>query len=72
MPGIGGLEAAALLRSAGCALPIITLSAHAPQQIAEQARRHGCDASLAKPVDPDELSLRIQRVLSCTELPRTG
>jgi CheY-like chemotaxis protein len=72
MPGIGGLEAAALLRSAGCALPIITLSAHAPQQIVEQARRHGCDASLAKPVDPDELSLRIQRVLSCTELPRTG
>jgi len=55
MPRLGGLEATRRLRARGCALPVIVLSAHDPKRIGADARRHGCDDCLAKPVTPADL-----------------
>ena len=68
MPGMGGLEATAMLRNRGCELPIIALSAHEPRRVEADARRHGCNDCLAKPIDPEQLAARIVR--ACLAVPQ--
>ena len=61
MPLMNGFEATRRLRARGCDLPVLALSAHEPRRIGSDARRHGCDDCLAKPVEPTRLLQGIGR-----------
>jgi two-component system, sensor histidine kinase len=55
MPYMNGLEAAKELRRRGYKKPIVALSAHAMQRDKELSLQAGCNAHIAKPVDPRTL-----------------
>ena len=61
MPHTDGFEATRILRSRGCALPIIALTADPTTMYHEEALEAGCDACLAKPFKLSELSAAIRR-----------
>ena len=52
LPGMDGLEAAAVLKrdAATCAIPVIALTALAMKGDEERIRRAGCDGYIAKPM----------------------
>lgn len=66
MPGLSGLEVLKSLRSnpKTAALPILFLSAHAEAADRVRGLREGADDYLGKPFDPDELALRLQRLVT--------
>ena len=55
MPVMGGIEAVKVLRSAGCAAPIVALTANAMKEDRESYDAIGCDGFLPKPVDQNQL-----------------
>jgi signal transduction histidine kinase/sensor domain CHASE-containing protein len=55
LPGLSGYEVAQRSRRAGYAGKLFALSGYGGTQDVAQARRHGFDAHLAKPVDPQRL-----------------
>ena len=55
LPGLSGYEVAQRSRRAGYAGKLFALSGYGGTQDVMQARRHGFDAHLAKPVDPQRL-----------------
>ncbi|RUL81577.1 ATP-binding protein [Tautonia sociabilis] len=61
MPNLGGLEAAARLRSLGFRFPIVALTANAMEGDRERYLRSGCDGYLAKPIDRAELLAMVAR-----------
>jgi signal transduction histidine kinase len=61
MPHTDGFQATRILRSQGCALPIIALTADPTTMYHEEALEAGCDACLAKPFKLAELSAAIRR-----------
>ena len=65
MPRMDGLTATRLLKAdaATHAIPIIVLTAHAAASDALEARQAGCDAFLAKPVEPKDVAAEVARVL---------
>ncbi|MBC8515432.1 response regulator transcription factor [bacterium] len=72
LPGMGGKEALALLRSQGYSLPVIILSA-----LGEEAQRvegflAGCDDYMVKPFSGKELVLRINAILTRRNKKRGG
>jgi signal transduction histidine kinase/CheY-like chemotaxis protein len=55
LPGLSGYEVARRCRRAGYAGRLLALSGYGGGRSVDEARRHGFDAHLAKPVDPDRL-----------------
>lgn len=63
MPELDGYDTAASIRSAGNAVPIVALTAHALAGDAKKCLDAGCSAHLPKPIDWDELA-RLTRSLT--------
>lgn len=59
MPEMGGLEATERLRSLGCQIPIVVLTADALAETREEAFRLGADEVVTKPISRDFLLSRI-------------
>jgi signal transduction histidine kinase len=61
MPHIDGFQATRILRSQGCTLPIIALTADPTTMYHEEALEAGCDSCLSKPFKLADLSAAIKR-----------
>jgi two-component system, NtrC family, response regulator AtoC len=64
MPKLDGLALLAWLQEAGPPTPVIVISAYGDVRDAVQAMKLGARDYLVKPFDPDELVLRLRRVLA--------
>ena len=62
MPGTNGLDATRILRSEGCRIPIIAISADASPETRAAAVDAGCDGYLCKPFEPSDLTASIRFV----------
>jgi two-component system, NtrC family, response regulator AtoC len=63
MPGMDGLELLAWIRDESLQLPVIMISAHGEITDAVKAMKLGAADYLVKPFDPDELVMRVKRVI---------
>jgi len=65
LPGTGGLEATARIRREILPPPlVIVLTARAMREDHDAAIAAGCDAYLAKPIDPFDLLHEVRRLLA--------
>jgi two-component system, NtrC family, response regulator AtoC len=64
MPKMDGLSLLAWLQEAGPPVPVIVISAYGDVRDAVQAMKLGARDYLVKPFDPEELMMRLRRVLS--------
>jgi two-component system cell cycle response regulator DivK len=66
MPVLDGIEATRMLKvdPATSAIPIIVLTAHTQHEDVAAAEEAGCDAYLAKPVEPAKVAAEVRRVLA--------
>lgn len=69
MPGLDGYSASRLLRSLGCAVPIVALTAHSGLDVEARCREAGCDAFATKPIDHETLLAVCVQALSRLEAP---
>lgn len=60
MPGMSGLELQQKLKVAQCDLPVIFITGHGDMPMAVEAMRQGAIDFLRKPIDEQDLLLRIQ------------
>ena len=63
MPGQSGLDLQQVLEAAGHHIPVIFITGHADQPLAQQAMRAGAVSLLNKPFDGQELLDAIRRAL---------
>ena len=65
MPGLDGFEATRLLKSDArtAAIPVIALTAHAFVDAQARATQAGCDDVVMKPCFPEELLIRVKKIL---------
>lgn len=63
MPGMGGMEAARLLRLRGCLVPIVAMTAHVDSRIHEECLAAGMDGCLIKPFRRNELETIVNKWL---------
>jgi two-component system response regulator AtoC len=68
MPKLGGLELLAWLGEEGPRVPAVMISAYGEVRDAVQAMKLGARDYLVKPFDPEELLLRLERLLAETTL----
>ena len=66
MPGMSGLDAARALRAAGCATPIVALTANAFDDDRRACQEAGMDGFLTKPLDPAALDGALARLRPVT------
>ena len=64
MPVMGGLEAVEILRTTGCSIPIIALTANAMKEDQQRYSEIGCDGFLSKPVEQNKLYKTLSKHLS--------
>jgi two-component system response regulator AtoC len=64
MPGMDGLALLSWLREEGPPVPVIVISAYGDVRDAVQAMKLGARDYLVKPFDPEELLLRVRRLLA--------
>ena len=67
MPVMGGLEAATAIRGLSGAngrVPLLALSAHSPSEFEHQAKKHGFDGFIVKPVNARELAHALARFIA--------
>jgi CheY-like chemotaxis protein len=69
MPEMDGYTLARTLRDRGWTAPIIALTAHSMSGDAERCLQAGCDAYIAKPVDPRML---VEVCQAAVDRPRAG
>jgi CheY-like chemotaxis protein len=60
MPRLSGLDVAAILRCASCAIPVVLMTAFGDEETHSEARELGVVALLDKPVDLDALRAAIR------------
>ena len=63
MPYASGLEIVGSIRSSGRKLPIIVLTAMGQENVVLEAFQLGADDFIAKPFSPNELSMRVKRLM---------
>jgi two-component system cell cycle response regulator DivK len=65
MPGMDGFEATRLLKSDArtATIPVVALTAHAFVDAEARATRAGCDDVITKPCLPEELLVRVEKIL---------
>jgi nitrogen regulation protein NR(I) len=68
LPGLGGLELIAQLRTAKPKLPIIMMTAHGTTETAIEATKLGAYEYLVKPIDADELLELVARAVAHARL----
>ena len=64
MPEMDGLEATLAIRSRRPNVPIIALSAHMVKDIELRCEGVGMNGYIAKPIDPEQLLLTIEKVVA--------
>jgi two-component system response regulator AtoC len=64
MPGMDGLELLKWIKNEGPSLPVIMISAYQDVRDAVEAMKLGARDYIVKPFDPDELVLRLKRIIS--------
>jgi len=68
MPGMGGLELIGWIKEEGLRLPLIMISAHGEIQDAVDAMKLGANDYIVKPFDPEELVIRLKKILEAQSL----
>lgn len=64
MPIMGGLEATGVLRQAACDIPIIALTANVMKEDIQTYIESGCNATVAKPIDQNQLFKELSKHLT--------
>lgn len=64
MPYASGLEIVGMVKSSGKKIPVIVLSAMGQENVVLEAFQLGADDFIAKPFSPNELSMRVKRLLA--------
>jgi DNA-binding response OmpR family regulator len=67
MPGTSGLEGLPILRREFPAASVVMITAYHERDIVLQAKQHGADACLAKPLDINELDDAMAKALRRTQ-----
>ena len=70
MPGMSGLDVLREVRQRWSEIAVIMMTAHSSVRTAVEAMQLGAQQYLAKPVDPDELLIQVQRALQMARLER--
>jgi two-component system response regulator AtoC len=68
MPGMDGLALIEWIRSEGFRMPIIMVSAHGEISDAVSALMHGAQDYIVKPFDPEELVIRLKKLVDAQTL----
>lgn len=63
MPYASGLEIVGTVRNSGKKLPVIVLTAMGQENVVLEAFQLGADDFIAKPFSPNELSMRVKRLM---------
>ena len=66
MPGMSGLEGLPVLRHEFPAVRVVMITAYHERDVVRQAKEHGADACLAKPLDINELDGAMENALHRT------
>ncbi len=67
MPEMDGIEATALLRQAGCEMPIVALTANVMRQHRDQFEQAGSSGFLAKPIERKKLIAVLKQYLTVVD-----